>query len=157
MEEQEAPPAVVPDECAGQAVRDYAPLCARDIDELIADGDERGPGSVGRDPPIPPSPAVTLRRGIDPAEEGLDRWPTAMSLNALAGNDRDIGVIGEQGERSAEVLRREAPAEVIDRRENAFEIGRRGHRSTIPQDRASESRPVQAVALSGQIEARQAR
>ena len=41
MEEQEAPPAIVPDECAGQAVRDYAPLCARDIDELIADGDER--------------------------------------------------------------------------------------------------------------------
>ena len=80
-----------------------------------------------------------------------------MSLNTLAGNDRDIGVIGEQGERSAEVLRREAPAEVIDRRENAFEIGRRGHLSTIPQDRASESRPVQAVALSGQIEARQAR
>jgi len=132
MEEQEAPPAVVPDECAGQAVGDDAPLCPRDIDELIADGDERGRVGLGRDPPIPPSPAVASRRGVDPAKEGLDRCPTVMSLNALAGNDRDIGVIGKESERSAEVLRGETAAEVIDRCENRFDIGRAGHRSTIP-------------------------
>ena len=129
VEEQEAPPAIVPDECAGQAVGDDAAFCARDLDELIADGDERRPGSAGRDPPISPAPAIAFRRAVDAAEEGLDRRPTAVSLNALAGNNRDVRVIGKQGERSGEVLRRETAAEIVDRRENALDIGLRLHRS----------------------------
>ncbi len=86
---------------------------------------------MGQVPPIPPSPAVAFRRGIDSSEEGLGGRPTAVSLNALAGNDGDIGVICEQGERCAEVLRREAAAEIVDRSKNALDIGWAAHRSTI--------------------------
>jgi hypothetical protein len=93
MEEQEAPTAIVPDECSGQAVWDDAPFSTPKINELIADGDKRGPGSLCRDPAIPPAPAVAFRRGIDPAEERLDGRGTVVSLNALAWDDRDIGAI----------------------------------------------------------------
>jgi len=85
---------------------DDAPFSTPNINELIADGDKRGPGSLCRDPAIPPAPAVTFRRGIDPAEERLDGRPTVVSLNALAWDDRDIGVISEQSKCSAEILRR---------------------------------------------------
>jgi len=51
-----------------------------------------------------------------------------VSLNALTRYDHDIGVIGEQCQSSVEVLRREAAAELVDRCENAFDIGHTSHR-----------------------------
>jgi hypothetical protein len=156
MEEQEAPSAVVPDECSGQAVWDDAPFSTRNVNELIADGDKRGPGSLCRDPTIPPLPAIVFRRGIYPAEEGLDGRPTVVSLNALAWDDRDIGVIGEQSECSAEILLRKTAAEIVDRCENVFDIGRAGHRPTISQSGPSEPGSRQA-ARSDQATARLAR
>ena len=56
------------------------------------------------------------------------RPPGAVSLNALTRYDHDIGVIGEQCQSSVEVLRREAAAELVDRCENAFDIGHTSHR-----------------------------
>jgi hypothetical protein len=50
-----------------------------------------------------------------------------VSLSALTGNDRDIVVIGEQREGSAEVLRRETVPEVVDRCENPFVVGHASH------------------------------
>jgi hypothetical protein len=51
-----------------------------------------------------------------------------VSLNALTRYDHDIGVIGEQCQSSVEVLRRETAAELVDRCENAFDIGHTSHR-----------------------------
>ena len=87
--------AVAPHECAGQAVRKDESLFACDIDELVAEGDERCPRSLRRHPLISPQPAVALRSGIDTAKEGRDGRATAVSLNALAGYDGHLGIIGQ--------------------------------------------------------------
>jgi hypothetical protein len=64
---------------------------------------------------------------IDAAKERLDGRPTAVNLNTLAGYDRDIGVVGEECEGSVEVLRREAAAEIVDRSQDAVDIGHTRH------------------------------
>jgi len=78
------------------------------IDNLVADRDERGLISSYRNPPISPLPAVPNRCGVDAAEERVDGCPTAVSLDALARDDGDVGIVAEQRNCFPEVLRREA-------------------------------------------------
>jgi hypothetical protein len=73
VEKQEAPEPASPHKRAGQAVGKDESLFGGDIDQLVAEGHKRCPGSLYRHPLISPKPAIPPRSGIDTAKERL--WP----------------------------------------------------------------------------------